>query len=189
MEWRTELEGIRGKDPYADYVLAFFYANGHGGERRLEDALALLTPLANMQYPPFIVLYNQVRQRLADRGEGILEAEYLAREMAKSEASFDARWRDKRITVSGWVNTVKRIRDYGYVLRFGGPNISMVPEDNLLAVFYAPLVTDPIARLRQGDYVKLDGVYVGRHPFDLEPGALTLFGCELLQVTSGDLGR
>ena len=59
-------------------------------------------------------------------------------------------------------------------------------QDNLLAVFYAPLVTDPLTRLRGGDYVKIDGVYVGRHPFELEPSALTLFGCNLLQVTSND---
>ncbi|MBQ7264016.1 MAG: sel1 repeat family protein [Synergistaceae bacterium] len=189
MEWRTELEAVRGKDPYADYVLAFFYANGHGGERRLEDALTLLTPLAEMGYEPFVVFHEQVRRRLADLRDGVLEAEALAQEMARSEVSFDQRWKDKRIVVSGWVTSVKRIRDYGYVLRFGGPNVSVLPKDNLLAVFYAPLVTDPIAYLRQGDYVKLDGVYVGRHPFDLEPGALTLFGCDLLQATSGDLGR
>ena len=40
MEWRAELEKVQGKDPYADYMLAYFYANGHGGSRRLEDALA-----------------------------------------------------------------------------------------------------------------------------------------------------
>ena len=191
MEWRSALETIRGKDPYADYVLAFFYANGHGGERRLKDALDLLENLTKMQYAPFVALYNQVRQRLTDQEEGIVEAEYLAWEMRKGEASFDEQWRDKRITVAGWVNSVKGIRQHGYLLNFGGPNASVVPADNLSAVFYAKARRDGdrISQLRQGDYVKIDGVYVGPHPFDLGPSALTLFGCRLLQVTSSDLGR
>jgi len=52
----------------------------------------------------------------------------------------------------------------------------------------SPHLNQPAAlsRLRGGDYVKIDGVYVGRHPFELEPSALTLFGCNLLQVTSND---
>lgn len=187
MEWRSDLEKVKGKDPYSDYMLAYFYANGHGGERRLEDALALLAPLANSQFPPFISLYRQVASRIEDRKEGVLDAEFLTREMAKGEVSFDVRWRDKRIVVSGNVGSVKRLRDYGYVLKLGGPNPSVLPGDNLLAVFYAPLVTDPLSKIRPGDYVKIDGVYVGRHPFELEPSALTLFGCNLLQVTSDDL--
>ncbi|WP_298781801.1 hypothetical protein [uncultured Fretibacterium sp.] len=186
MEWRAELEKVRGKDPYADYMLAYFYANGHGGSRRLEDALALLEPLAGSNYAPFVTLYHQVARRIEDQKDGVLDAEFLTGEIAKGEVSFDLRWRDKRLVVSGYVNSIKRLRDYGYVLKLSGPNLSVVPRDNLLAVFYAPLVTDPLTRLRGGDYVKIDGVYVGRHPFELEPSALTLFGCNLLQVTSND---
>ena len=189
IEWRAELEQNRGRDPYVDYVLAYFYANAYGGERRLHESLNLLQPIANRGYAPFTAFYNEVKQRLDDIHDGVLEAEALAREMAKGEVSFDARWRDKRITVSGYVNTVNRLRDYGYVMKFGGPNVSVIPKDNLLAVFYAPLVTDPLSALKRGDYVKIDGVYVGRHPFELEPGALTLFGCNLLKVVSGDSGR
>ena len=147
---------------------------------------ALLEPLAGSNYAPFVTLYHQVARRIEDQKDGVLDAEFLTGEIAKGEVSFDLRWRDKRLVVSGYVNSIKRLRDYGYVLKLSGPNLSVVPRDNLLAVFYAPLVTDPLTRLRGGDYVKIDGVYVGRHPFELEPSALTLFGCNLLQVTSND---
>ena len=50
MEWRARLEEAKGKNPYVDYVLAFFYANAHGGERRLDDALALLEPLVGQGF-------------------------------------------------------------------------------------------------------------------------------------------
>lgn len=69
MEWRARLEGAQGKDPYVDYVLAFFYANAHGGERRLDDALSLLKPLIDQGFEPFLPLYRDVEQRVADRRE------------------------------------------------------------------------------------------------------------------------
>ena len=78
MEWRARLEEARGKDPYVDYVLAFFYANAHGGERRLDDALALLKPLIDKGFEPFLPLYRDVEQRIADRKEGVQEASVLA---------------------------------------------------------------------------------------------------------------
>ena len=100
MEWRARLEEAKGKDPYVDYVLAFFYANAHGGERRLDDALALLEPLVGQGFEQFLPLYRDVEQRIADRKEGVQEASVLAREIAQGEASFDRRWKDKRIVVS-----------------------------------------------------------------------------------------
>ena len=187
MEWRARLEEARGKDPYVDYVLAFFYANAHGGERRLNDALALLEPLVGQGFEQFLPLYRDVEQRIADRKEGVQEASVLAREIAQGEASFDRRWKDKRIVVSGYVNTLERLNDYGYVLKFGPSSPSLIPKDNLQAVFYAPSLATPLAGLKPGNYVKLDGVYVGRLPFALEACALTLVGCELLQTLSDDV--
>ncbi|WP_347712834.1 hypothetical protein [uncultured Fretibacterium sp.] len=187
MEWRARLEEARGKDPYVDYVLAFFYANAHGGERRLDDALALLEPLVGQGFEQFLPLYRDVEQRIADRKEGVQEASVLAREIAQGEASFDRRWKDKRIVVSGYVNTLERLNDYGYVLKFGPSSPSLIPKDNLQAVFYAPSLATPLAGLKPGNYVKLDGVYVGRLPFALEACALTLVGCELLQTLSDDV--
>ena len=187
MEWRARLEEARGKDPYVDYVLAFFYANAHGGERRLDDALALLEPLVGQGFEQFLPLYRDVEQRIADRKEGVQEASVLAREIAQGEASFDRRWKDKRIVVSGYVNTLERLNDYGYVLKFGPSSPSLIPKDNLQAVFYAPSLATPLAGLKPGYYVKLDGVYVGRLPFALEACALTLVGCDLLQTLSDDV--
>ena len=187
MEWRSRLEEARGKDPYVDYVLAFFYANAHGGERRLDDALALLEPLVGQGFEQFLPLYRDVEQRIADRKEGVQEASVLAREIAQGEASFDRRWKDKRIVVSGYVNTLERLNDYGYVLKFGPSSPSLIPKDNLQAVFYAPSLATPLAGLKPGNYVKLDGVYVGRLPFALEACALTLVGCDLLQTLSDDV--
>lgn len=187
MEWRAKLEEARGKDPYVDYVLAFFYANAHGGERRLDDALALLEPLVGQGFEQFLPLYRDVEQRIADRKEGVQEASVLAREIAQGEASFDRRWKDKRIVVSGYVNTLERLNDYGYVLKFGPSSPSLIPKDNLQAVFYAPSLATPLAGLKPGNYVKLDGVYVGRLPFALEACALTLVGCDLLQTLSDDV--
>ena len=187
MEWRARLEEAKGKDPYVDYVLAFFYANAHGGERRLDDALALLEPLVGQGFEQFLPLYRDVEQRIADRKEGVQEASVLAREIAQGEASFDRRWKDKRIVVSGYVNTLERLNDYGYVLKFGPSSPSLIPKDNLQAVFYAPSLATPLAGLKPGNYVKLDGVYVGRLPFALEACALTLVGCELLQTLSDDV--
>ena len=187
MEWRARLEEAKGKDPYVDYVLAFFYANAHGGERRLEDALALLEPLVGQGFEQFLPLYRDVEQRIADRKEGVQEASVLAREIAQGEASFDRRWKDKRIVVSGYVNTLERLNDYGYVLKFGPSSPSLIPKDNLQAVFYAPSLATPLAGLKPGNYVKLDGVYVGRLPFALEACALTLVGCDLLQTLSDDV--
>lgn len=187
MEWRARLEEAKGKDPYVDYVLAFFYANAHGGERRLDDALALLKPLIDKGFEPFLPLYRNVEQRIADRKEGVQEASVLAREIAQGEASFDLHWKDRRIVVSGYVNTLERLNDYGYVLKFGPSSPSLIPKDNLLAVFYAPSLATPLAGLEPGNYVKLNGVYVGRLPFALEACALTLVGCNLLQTLSGDV--
>ena len=187
MEWRARLEEAKGKDPYVDYVLAFFYANAHGGERRLDDALALLEPLVGQGFEQFLPLYRDVEQRIADRKEGVQEASVLAREIAQGEASFDRRWKDKRIVVSGYVNTLERLNDYGYVLKFGPSSPSLIPKDNLQAVFYAPSLATPLAGLKPGNYVKLDGVYVGRLPFALEACALTLVGCDLLQTLSDDV--
>lgn len=187
MEWRARLEEAQGKDPYVDYILAFFYANAHGGERRLDDALSLLKPLIDKGFEPFVPLYRDVEQRVADRKEGVQEASALALEIAQGEASFDLRWKDRRIVVSGYVNTLQRLNDYGYVLKFGPANPSLVPKDNLLAVFYAPSLATPLAGLGQGDYVKLDGVYLGRLPFALEASALTLVGCNLIQTLSRDV--
>ena len=187
MEWRARLEEARGRDPYVDYVLAFFYANAHGGERRLDDALSLLKPLIDQGFEPFVPLYRDVERRIADRREGVQEASALALEIAQGEASFDLRWKDRRIVVNGYVNTVQRLNDYGYVLKFGPASPSLVPKDNLLAVFYAPSLAGPLAKLRPGDYVKLDGVYLGRLPFALESCALTLLGCDLIQTLSNDV--
>lgn len=187
MEWRARLEEAKGKDPYVDYVLAFFYANAHGGERRLDDALALIEPLVGQGFEQFLPLYRDVEQRIADRKEGVQEASVLAREIAQGEASFDRRWKDKRIVVSGYVNTLERLNDYGYVLKFGPSSPSLIPKDNLQAVFYAPSLATPLAGLKPGNYVKLDGVYVGRLPFALEACALTLVGCDLLQTLSDDV--
>lgn len=187
MVWRTKLEALQGKDPYVDYVLAFFYANAHGGERRLDDALSLLKPLVEQGFEPFVPLYRDVEQRIADRNAGVQEAGALALEMAQGEASFDARWKDRRIVVSGYVSAVRRLNDYGYALKLGGPNPSLVPKDNLLAVFYAPSLANPLTGLNPGDYIKLDGVYLGRVPFALEPSALTLLGCNLVKALSRDI--
>ena len=89
-----------------------------------------------------------MEQRIADRKEGVQEASVLAREIAQGEASFDRRWKDKRIVVSGYVNTLERLNDYGYILKFGPSSPSLIPKDNLQAVFYAPSLATPLSHER-----------------------------------------
>jgi hypothetical protein len=185
-EWRRKLEGIRGKDGYADYILASFYINGYGGEKNFDEAQVLLHSLVSKGYTQLEETLRQVERRLADRKAGVLEADVLAAEIALENASFDQRYKDKRILVSGWVNTVARLNDYGYVVKFGGGELSATPKDNVLAVFYEPSRTGDLGALKSGAFVKLNGVYVGKHPFPLEDCAFTLFGCSLVEVVSED---
>ncbi|MDR1979603.1 MAG: hypothetical protein LBQ42_12790 [Synergistaceae bacterium] len=185
-EWRGRLEAIKGKDGYADYILASFYINGYGGEKNLDEAQVLLRGLVNKGYTQLEETLRQVERRLADRKAGVLDADVLSAEMAGGNASFDQRYKDKRIAVAGWVNTVERLNDYGYVMKLGGAQPSVIPKDNILAVFYDPSRTGTLATLKPGDFVKLNGVYVGKHPFPLEDCAFTLFGCSLAEVVSED---
>jgi hypothetical protein len=183
-EWRKKLEEIEGKDGYADYVLASFYMGGYGGEKNLDRAQALLRGLAGKGYTQIEGILRQVEQRLADRRSGVLEANVLTLEIEKSGASFDQSYKDRRIAVSGWLNGVTRLNDSGYVVKIGGADLSLASKDNIVAVFYDP--SGPPASFKQGVYVKLDGVYVGKHPFPLEDGAFTLFGCAFSEPASED---
>jgi hypothetical protein len=180
------LEAIKGKDGYADYILAFFYINGYGGGKNLEEAQVLVRALVNKGYTQLEETLRQVERRLADRKAGVLEADALSAEMASGNASFDQHYKDKRIVVTGRVNSVERLNDKGYVVKFGGPELSDLPKDNALAVFFDPSPTGTLASLKPGTFVKLDGVYVGRHPFPLEDCSFTLFGCSLVEVISED---
>lgn len=178
-EWRGKLEKIKGKDSYSDYVLATFYVQGHGGEKDLVGAQELLSAWVNQGYPQLAEPLRQVERRLADQKAGVLEADVLAAEMERDRASFDRRYKDRRILVGGWVRSVERLNDYGCVVKIGGERPSVLPKDNVLAVFYEPSRTSPLASLRSGTFVKLNGVYVGAHPFPLGDCAFTLFGCAL----------
>ena len=186
-EWRKKLEAIEGKDGYADYILACFYMDGYGGEKNLTKASSILKELTEKGYTQLETVSSQVERRLADEKAGVKEADSLIAEMTRSQASFDQDFKDRRIVVSGWVNAVDRLGGQGYVVKFGGPQTSANPKDNVLAVFYAPSRTGPFASLTPRTFVKLDGVYVGKHPFPLEDCALTLFGCTLLDVVSEDV--
>ncbi len=183
-EWRKKLEAIEGKDSYADYILACFYMDGYGGEKNLTKASYILKGLTEKGYTQLETVSRQAERRLADEKTGVKEADTLIAGMV--QASFDQEVKDRRIAVSGWVNAVDRLGSQGYVVKFGGPQASANPKDNILAVFYAPSRTAPFASLTPRTFVRLDGVYVGKHPFPLEDCALTLFGCTLLDVVSDD---
>jgi hypothetical protein len=185
-EWRGRLEEIQGKDGYADYVLASFYMGGYGGEKDLDKAHSLLRGLVSKGYTQLEATLRQVERRLDDRKAGVLDAEFLVAEMARDSAAFDRSHKDKRLVVSGWVSDVARLNDYGYVVKFGGQSPSVIPRDNILAVFYEPSRIGPLAALTPGTFLKLDGVYVGKHPFPLEECAFTLFGCSLSETVSSD---
>ncbi|MDR2136964.1 MAG: hypothetical protein LBO68_01630 [Synergistaceae bacterium] len=185
-EWRRKLEGIQGKDGYADYVLASFYMKGYGGEKDLDKAHSLLRGLVNKGYTQLETTLRRLEQRLDDRKAGVLEADVLAAEMTRDNASFDRNYKDRRIVISGWVSSAARLNDYGYVVKFGGQSPSILPRDNILAVFYEPSRTGVLATLTPGTFVKLNGIYVGKHPFPLEECAFTLFGCSLNEVVSDD---
>ncbi|MDR1378022.1 MAG: sel1 repeat family protein [Synergistaceae bacterium] len=184
-EWRRRLEEIQGKDGYADYVLASFYMGGYGGEKDLDKAHVLLRGLVSKGYTQLETILRQLERRLDDRKAGVLEAEILV-EMARDNASFDRNYKDRRLVVSGWVSGVTRLSDYGYVVKFGGQPPSVIPQDNILAIFYEPSRIGPVAALTPGTFLKLNGVYVGKHPFPLEECALTLFGCSLDESVSSD---
>ncbi|MDR2528226.1 MAG: hypothetical protein LBD04_04295 [Synergistaceae bacterium] len=184
-EWRGKLEEIKGKDSYADYVLATFYVEGHGGRKNLTGARELLSAWVAQGYPQLAEPLRQVERLLADQEAGVLEVDALAVEIERGNASFDRSYRDKRILVGGWVRSVERLNDYGCVVKLGGRRPSVLPKDNVLAVFYEPSRAGPLASLTPGTFVKLSGVYVGTHPFPLGDCAFTLFGCSL--VESADL--
>ena len=185
-EWRKKLEAIKGKDGYADYILASFYLNGYGGGKNLEEAQVLVRGLVNKGYTQLEETLRQVERRLADRKAGVLDVSELSAEMANGNASFDQRYKDKRIVVAGWVRSMERLNDKGYVMKFGGQELSGTPQDNALAVFYDPSPTGTLAALKPGTFVKLNGIYVGKHPFPLEDCSFTLFGCSLVEVISED---
>ncbi|MDR2180294.1 MAG: hypothetical protein LBP21_08290 [Synergistaceae bacterium] len=184
-EWRKKLEAIKGKDGYADYILAFFYINGFGGDKNLDEAQVLVRALVNKGYTQLEDTLRQVERRLADRNAGVLDVEALSAEMAQGSVSFDQRYKDKRIAVAGWVNSVERLNDRGYAVKLGGAD-SALPKDDVWAVFYDPSPRGTLAELKPGTFVKLNGVYVGKHPFPLEDCSFTLFGCSLVEVISED---
>ncbi|MDR3231437.1 MAG: sel1 repeat family protein [Synergistaceae bacterium] len=186
-EWRKRLEDIEGSDDYADSVLASFYLDGHGGPRDLGKAASILRTLTRKGYGQLEPVARQAERRLADQRGGVTEADVLTAGMASGNASFDRTWRDKRIVVSGRVATVDRLGGQGYVVKFGSARPSSAPKDNILAIFYDPSPGSELVSLKPGTFVKLDGVYVGRHPFPLEDCAFTLFGCTLIEVVSEDV--
>lgn len=187
-EWRKKLEAIEGRDDYADSILAYFYMDGYGGAKNLEKASALLTALVQKGYTQLDAVAQQAAKRLADQKAGVVEVDALTAEMARGAASFDLKYRDRRIVLSGWVVSVDRLSNRGYVVKFGTSTVpSPSPKDNILAIFYDPSRTEGVASLKPGMFVKLDGVYVGQHPFPLDDCAFTLFGCSLLDVAPGDI--
>ncbi|MDR1621504.1 MAG: hypothetical protein LBS00_03920, partial [Synergistaceae bacterium] len=158
----------------------------YGGGKNLDEAQVLLRGLVSKGYTQLEETLRQVERRLADRKAGVLEADVLSAEIASGNASFDQRYKDKRIVVAGWVNALERLNDYGYVMKLGGADLSSAPKDNAMAVFYEPSRTGALSALKSGAFVKLSGVYVGNHPFPLEDCAFTLFGCSLVEAVSED---
>ena len=187
VEWRGKLEAIEGKDGYADYILASFYMDGYGGEKDLAKASSMLRALVDKGYPQLEAISRQAEQRLADQKAGVKEADFLTAEMANNSVSFDRNFKDRRIVVSGWVNTATLLNDKGYVVKFGAVPPSPASKDNILAVFYAPPSAGGMPDLKSGSFIKLSGVYTGKHPFALEEAAFTLFGCSLVEHVSEDI--
>jgi hypothetical protein len=186
-EWRGRLEEIEGRDAYADYILAYFYLGGHGGERNISRGHAILNALVNNR--GLSQLADELKRAealLAARETGVLDVEALVNEIARDRAAFEENYKDRRVIVNGWLNSIERMNDYGYVVRFGGTHPSTVPKDGILAVFYDPSRTGTLSSLEPGMFVKFSGVYVGDHPFPLGDSAFTLFGCALTDTVSED---
>lgn len=186
-EWRKKLEAIEGKDGYADYILACFYMEGYGGEKNLGKASAILNNLTEKGYTQLEAISRQVERRLADEKAGVKEVDFLTAEFARGEASFDRQFKDRRVSVAGWVRAVDRLSSYGYVVKLDGPRSSDNPKDSILGIFYDPSRTGVLGTLKPRTCIKLDGVYVGKHPFSLGDCAFTLFGCTLIEVISEDI--
>jgi hypothetical protein len=187
-EWRGKLEEIEGKDGYADYILASFYLGGYGGEKDIDKAYAILDLLVNKRgYTRLTGELKRAEALLADKNAGVMDADVLVNQMAQSRQAFEENYKDKRVTVNGWLNSATRMSDYGYVLRFGGEHLSAVPKDSFLAVFYEPSRTGALSSLQSGMKVKFSGVYVGDQPFALGECAFTLFGCSMIDAASEDL--
>ena len=184
--WRNRLEQIEGRDAYADYILAFFYLGGYGGERDVVRGHAILYALVNER--GHLQLESELRRAealLAAQGVGEIEAlsiEALIGERLRDRAAFDENHKDRRIVVNGWFHSSQRIGDYGYVARFGGAQHSELPQDSILAVFYEPSSTGVLSALEPGMLVVFSGVYVGDQPFPLGDCAFVLFGSLLLGV-------
>ena len=181
-EWRGKLEGIEGKDGYADYILASFYLGGYGGEKNIDKAHSILNSLVSKRgYSQLADELKRAEALLADKKAGVLDADALVSEMARDRSAFEEKYKDRRIVINGFLNSAERMNDYGYVVRFGS---SAVPKDSILAVFYEPSRTGALSSLKPGVNVKFSGVYVGDHPFPLGNGAFTLLGCSLVDVIS-----
>ena len=187
-EWRGKLEGIEGKDPYADYILASFYLGGYGGGKDIDRAYAILDELVNKKgYSQLANELKRAQDLLADKKAGVLEAEAMIDEMARDRSSFEENYKDRRVVVSGWLNSAERMNDYGWLARFGGAQHSSIQKDHVLAVFYEPSRTGALSSLKPGTFVKFSGVYVGDHPFQLGDCAFTMFGCSLGAVSEDQL--
>ena len=188
-EWRGRLEEIEGNDAYADYVLASFYLDGYGGEKDIDKAYAILDALVNLKGYSHSQVVSELKRAetlLADKQAGVLDAGAMINEAARDRAVFEESYKDRRVTVNGWLSSAERMNDYGYVVRFSGTQYSSVPRDTIVAVFYEPSRTGALSSLARGTFVKFSGVYVGDQPFPLEDYAFTLFGCSLIDVVSED---
>ena len=186
-EWRGRLEGIEGRDDYADYILTIFYLGGYGGERNIERGRSILDALVNNRgHTQLADELKRAEALLSDMRVGVLDAGVLINEMAYDSAIFEENYKDRRVTISGRLNSIERLSDFGYVARFGSALPSMVARGDILAVFYAPSHTGLLSSLEPGTIVRFSGVYVGGHPFTLGEGAFTLFGCLLVNAAPED---
>ncbi|MCL2009918.1 MAG: hypothetical protein FWG71_05155 [Synergistaceae bacterium] len=180
-EWRGRLEEIEGRDGYADYILASFCLSGYGGEKDIEKAYSLLDALVNRRgYSQLADELKRAEILLADKRDGVLDAETLINEMGRDRAAFEESYKDRRIVVNGLFRTAERVSDYGYVVRISGSQSHTIPRDNILAVFYEPSRAEELSSLKPGTLFKFSGVYVGDQPFPPGDRAFVLFGCALI---------
>ena len=188
IEWRKKLEEVEGEDAYSDYILASFYLEGHGGEKDVGKAHAILDALVNTR--GYFQLSDELKRAevlLTDQKTGALSAEALINEMVRDRTAFEEKHKDRRIIVNGRLRSAERMDDYGYVVKFGGVRFSAAetnPGDDIGAVFYDR--EGALSSLEPGMLVRFSGVYVGDHPFQLGECAFTLFGCSLIDVISED---
>ena len=111
----------------------------------------------------------------------VIPAQSLISESEKNKLRFDRNYRDKSITVSGYVGDIEE-KGEGYVLELYGEN--GVKPSRYVECLFAENQVDALLDLNKGDVFCVRGVYRGKQ--DSQPNLIVLFDCVEIIISMSD---